>query len=123
MDLKTLKNIEAAASPAPWKPNCVHETEGEGAWGAGPLCEPSTPEDIERCENGDWDQEAQESLADEDAALIADLRNLAPEIIALWQAVNLLCYPPADCPATCLTQFQVVRENLDWLNSKLADIA
>jgi hypothetical protein len=34
MDLETLKKIEAAASSAPWKPNCIHETEGDGTWGS-----------------------------------------------------------------------------------------
>ena len=54
--------------------------------------------------------------------LLSAMRRLSPELIALWQSVNVLCYPPADCPATCLTQLAVVRENLDWLNSKLADL-
>jgi len=83
-----MKLLEAAASPAPWRPNTIHETEGEGAWGCGPLCEPVSDEDLERVDSGDWDQDAQEELAEQDADLIATLRNLAPELIGLWEAVN-----------------------------------
>ena len=94
-DLKAVENpveilraLEAAASPAPWKPNRIHETEGDGAWGAGPLCEPSTPEQIKQLEEGDWCQDDQEMLADADATFIFNFRNLAPELIELWRVCN-----------------------------------
>lgn len=107
VNLETLKKLEAAASPAPWKPNPIHETEGDGAWGAGPLVEPTAEEDLEIMECGDWCQDDQERLAGDDAELIAALRNLAPEFLALWEAVGRIWEPPI-----------YVRDALDALNAK-----
>jgi hypothetical protein len=106
---ETLKKIEAAASPAPWHPNSIYETEGDGAWGAGPLVEPTANDDREIQDRGDWTQEDQERLAMDDAALIATTRNLLPEMLALWEAVERIWEPPV-----------YVRDALTALNAKLA---
>jgi len=107
MELRALKRLEREATPLPWrikqddKYSDSYGIESDGTCGLHP----------------------DEPFRRDDADLITTLRNLSPEIIALWQSVQVLCYPPADLPGTDLKQLVVVRENLDGLNSKLEDIA
>ena len=102
-ELETLRRLHEAATPGPW--------------GSFTMLSKPTHSFIE----APWDIIAEE-CATSDAHLIVTLRNLAPELIALLEAVEVLCNPPKDCPATCLDQMAVVRDCNEWLRAKLREV-
>lgn len=97
--IEKLKVLEAAATPGPW-------TNAE-VW-----CD----------QNSGSDSTTEWKAYRADADFITTLRTVAPELIRLWEAVDVLCNPPADLPATDLIQLAVVKDCLNWLNDKAATI-
>jgi hypothetical protein len=90
MTLEELIDLEKQATPRSWEAE-VACCEDEPVWGWGAVgprhqCD----EDCEDCQNGKDCSEPGEKLEKEamlDARLLTTLRNLAPEILALWKAV------------------------------------
>lgn len=99
-----LKKLEESATPGPWKPE-IGQGEDDYGWGAITPYHESTEED----EDDEDTPAAQAAMAD--AKLISSLRNLAPELIALWEAVALLHGEHYDCSCP-------ICRALDALNKK-----
>lgn len=93
MDIAELKELEAKATPVPWQVDFGH-AEGEPMWmSVGPrhVCECPDP-----CFCDDPGEEL-EQKATADAKLLATLRNLAPELISLWEVAEKEACEVEDC--------------------------
>lgn len=77
--LKSLKELEANATPARWQAATAMNEDDE--WAAlGPFHEPDKNGDSDEARDAAW----------QDAKLLVTLRNLAPKLIALWEAALAL---------------------------------
>lgn len=107
-----MKALEAAATPGKWFTQDEWE---EGALGIMSWAPDDGGETLH--------QITRHYVVDEyDARFIVRLRNLSPELIALWEACDVLVNPPPDCPGTDLAQLAVVKDCLNWLNAKAETI-
>jgi hypothetical protein len=101
MDIEELKELEAKATPGPWEARW-NGTLGRASITAGkPI---SLQAEVHRCGYGNQPPEAE---------LIVILRNLAPELMALWEAVNQ--QQAARAGRSC---HSVIRRAIDALNKK-----
>ena len=86
MDLNDLKALEVAATPAPWKPKDLQAGSNEdGDWAA---CGPFHALSEQGTDDEDKATSICEDKATADARLLRALRNLAPELLALWEAAE-----------------------------------
>lgn len=88
MDLKALISLEAAATPRPWRVSSypsgtVNVELPNGFWFA------STPR-TNCVGSGELTEDDCQTTRTLDSHLIRELRNLAPELLALWQAAEAL---------------------------------
>ncbi len=93
--IEKLKVLEAAADPAPWHDDIYGLVAADGK-----------------------DAIYYEGVSPENLTLVEVLRNLAPELIALWEAANIL---NGDC-ATFTGDTPRVLVALNALNAKAAEV-
>lgn len=83
--IEQLRALEATATPGPWETKIIQDAD-DGSWSPFPPCH--DPEDFwEDCDEDQADSLAQASAV-KDCELIDALRNLAPELLDLWEAVQ-----------------------------------
>ena len=113
--IETLRAMEAKATPGPWTyRNCSPVCDEDGNWFAtGPGHD----------EEDHDDPEGAELAAQHDAALIATLRTVAPELLALWEAVEAVnrehCNPTINVHRGCACG---ICAPLGALNAKAASL-
>ena len=101
MRLSELFTVEHNASPSPWKPHTVTDSDGEGGWACGPYR--AIPASAEACAAMSPEEQDDRCrlVCQHDAALIAILRNLAKDLLMVAKAADrLACLVPdhADRP-------------------------
>jgi hypothetical protein len=93
MHLHELEELIAKATPAPWAPDFA-KLDGEWHWAAvGPIT--AAPAGVYL---NQLDKDFQAQLGN-DALLIATLRNIAPEMLRMWKAIQILGLRFNECMA------------------------
>lgn len=109
MDVEDFKKLESRATPRPWKGReLVCHGQGQAT---GPAHE--IPEDIRTASVLPWTA---------DCLLIARMRNLAPELLDLWDACNEMDGIGAEHPMRSF-RAECVKTALNALNEKAATMA
>ena len=94
MHLHELEELIAKATPAPWTPDCGKVSGEPWMWAAfGPVTAGPTGVYFNQL-----DKDFQAQLGN-DALLIATLRNLAPEILRMWKAIQVMGTKFNECMA------------------------
>lgn len=109
MDVEDLRKLESRATPRPWKGReLVFHGQGQAT---GPAHE--IPDDIRTASVLPWTA---------DCLLIARMRNLAPELLELWEAANLFYVTPGG-GVEGLHACQDLESAIKRLNDKAASMA
>ena len=86
MKIEDLRAMESKATDAPWtRRNMQALATEDGEWMA---CGPIHSPEEEEIDDEDEADSICEGKAEDDATLLMALRNLAPELIAMWEAGN-----------------------------------
>jgi hypothetical protein len=125
--IEKLKAMEAAATPGPW---AVREREyddwglircidANDEWTHPPVCSTAMSWFIK---DGDRGKSEAPAPIDENAKLIAALRNLAPELIALWEAVAIHDeYSCKELPESIFKPFENLKQKAEKIAKDLAE--
>lgn len=110
MNLRDLKAIEASSSPAPW--SYFYKSKYD-EWHVG------AAQAVGGMKIALFQDGCPTECAESDTALIATLRNLAPDLLALWEAVNSVHLGPCPNPNE-MRDVQAIEDAIKNLNAKAA---